>query len=73
MPALRRSVSELWSTNGQYMIFLRKTKMFEMFIAKMKLGRGTNGLHRHIAPTCAHAPVQCDDSFFINKKWQPFW
>jgi hypothetical protein len=50
------------------MIFIRKTKIFEMFIAKMKLGRGTNGLHHHIAPTCAHAPVQCDDSFFINKK-----
>mgnify|MGYP003497787986 FL=1 len=39
-----------------------------MLVAKMKLGRGTNGFHPHIALTCSHAPVQCDDSFFINKK-----
>ena len=50
------------------MKFFRKTKIFEMLVAKMKLGRGTNGFHPHIARTCSHALVQCDDSFFINKK-----
>jgi hypothetical protein len=68
MTALRRILSALWNTKGTIMKFFRKTKIFEMLVAKMKLGRGTNGFHRHIARTCSHALVQCDDSFFINKK-----
>ena len=45
MTSLRRSVSALWNTNGRFMNFFRKTKIFEIFMACLRQDGSGNGLH----------------------------
>ena len=54
MSALRRSVSALWNTKGRFMIFFWKTKIFEMFMAYLRMDGSGNGLHCFNRRTCRH-------------------
>jgi hypothetical protein len=44
MTALRRSVAAVWNTKRRFMNFFRRTNIFEMFMACLRMDESGNGL-----------------------------